>query len=158
MNAKDDKCSSTSVKELAERDKKHHCRDACFKIVCCKTLDEPPLSLTTCLFSPLLVSNWATRQSCGCLRKIRPCQTSHLENLIFSLFSHKVSFSLSSEYESKQPALLSTHSCHSFKRKILGECYTLPNICAGSGTQEVVRKHSWSCSSRNNPFFNFWPV
>ena len=37
VNAKDNKCSSTSAKELAEEDKKHHCRDACLKIMCRKT-------------------------------------------------------------------------------------------------------------------------
>lgn len=78
-----------------------------------------PSSPHTCLSSPLLVRIGVTRQApVSCLTDAyRRCQTS-LGNLLFSLLSHKFSFSLSSEYESKLLAPLSTAcSAIHFKEK-----------------------------------------
>lgn len=126
------------MKELAEQDKKHHYRGAYFKIICCKTLDVSPPSPTICLFSPRLVSNWAKGSPVNSLTDAWGRSYHPNTSLRKPLFPHKVSFSLSSEYESKQVAPLSTRSCHSFQRKNLGECYTLPNIWAGSGMQKLT--------------------
>lgn len=99
INAKDNKCSSTSVKKLDEQVKKYHCRDAFLKTMCRETPNMPYLPFP-------LPSSWSDRKGPSQLlnrcMKFTACLIPLMGHL-FPLLSHKVRVPvLSSESGSKQ--------------------------------------------------------